>query len=62
VGSTKSPSTADAILAARSELEKMRAAEVTEEELKTAKDAVLNSFVFFFDSPAKTLSRVLRYQ
>jgi zinc protease len=62
VGSTKSPSTADAILAARSELEKMRTAEVSEEELKTAKDAVLNSFVFFFDSPAKTLSRVLRYQ
>jgi len=62
VGSTKSPSTADAILAARAELEKMRTAEVSEEELKTAKDAVLNSFVFFFDSPAKTLSRVLRYQ
>jgi zinc protease len=62
VGSTKSPSTADAILAARSELEKMRTTEVSEQELKTAKDAVLNSFVFFFDSPAKTLSRVLRYQ
>jgi zinc protease len=62
VGSTKSPSTADAILAARGELEKMRAAEVSEQELKTAKDAVLNSFVFFFDSPAKTLSRVLTYQ
>lgn len=62
VGSTKSSSTADAILAARSELEKMRTAEVTEQELKSAKDAVLNGFVFFFDSPAKTLSRVLRYE
>src|SRR6185369_16387265 len=62
VGSTKSPSTTEAILAARSELEKMRTTEVSEQELKTAKDAVLNSFVFFFDSPAKTLSRVLRYQ
>ena len=62
VGSTKSPSTAAAIQAARSELEKMRTAEVTEQELKTAKDAVLNSFVFFFDSPAKTLTRVLTYQ
>jgi zinc protease len=62
VGSTKSPSTTDAILAARNELEKMRTTEVSEQELKTAKDAVLNSFVFFFDSPAKTLSRVLRYQ
>jgi len=62
VGSTKSPSTAAAIQAARAELEKMRVTEVTEQELKTAKDAVLNSFVFFFDSPAKTLTRVLTYQ
>ncbi len=62
VGSTKSASTADAIRAARTELEKMRTSEVTEQELKTAKDAVLNSFVFFFDSPAKTLSRVMMYQ
>jgi len=62
VGSTKSSSTADAILAARSELVKMRTAEVTEQELKAAKDAVLNGFVFFFDSPSKTLARVLRYQ
>jgi zinc protease len=62
VGSTKSSSTTDAILAARNELEKMRMAEVSEDELKTAKDAVLNGFVFFFDSPAKTLSRVLMYE
>jgi len=50
------------VRAARAELEKMRAAEVTEQELKTAKDAVLNSFVFFFDSPAKTLNRVMMYE
>ena len=62
VGSTKSASTTDAILAARAELEKMRTAEVTEQELKTAKDSVLNSFVFFFDSPAKTLNRVMMYE
>ena len=62
VGSTKSASTAEAILAARVEVEKMRAAEVTEQELKTAKDSVLNSFVFFFDSPAKTLNRVMMYE
>jgi len=62
VGSTKSASTTDAILAARAELERMRASEVTEQELKTAKDAVLNSFVFFFDSPAKTLNRVMMYE
>ena len=62
VGSTKSATTTEAILAARAEVEKMRAAEVSEQELKTAKDAVLNSFVFFFDSPAKTLNRVMMYE
>ncbi len=62
VGSTKSASTTDAILAARKEVEKMRTAEVTEQELKTAKDSVLNSFVFFFDSPAKSLNRMMMYE
>src|SRR6202163_772184 len=62
VGSTKSASTTDAILAARKEVEQMRAAEVTEQELQTAKDSVLNSFVFNFDSPAKTLNRAMMYE
>jgi zinc protease len=61
-GSTKSASTADAILAIKAEVEKMREAEVTERELEEAKQGVLNSFVFFFDSPAKTLNRVMRYE
>jgi len=51
-----------AVDAARVELQKMRTVEVTEQELQTAKDSVLNSFVFFFDSPAKTLNRVLMYE
>jgi zinc protease len=62
VGSTKSMSTTDALDAAKKELEKMRTSEVTEQELKTAKDSVLNSFVFFFDSPSKTLNRVMMYE
>ena len=62
VGSTKSSSTADALVAARVELEKMRTAEVTEQELQTAKDSVLNGFVFYFDSPAKTVNRVMNYE
>lgn len=61
VGSTKSMSTTDAILAARAEVEKMRAGGVTEQELKIAKDSVLNAFVFNFDSPAKTLNRLVIY-
>jgi zinc protease len=61
-GSTKSQSTTETLLAARVELDKMRSAEVTPRELDEAKQGVLNSFVFFFDSPAKTLNRVMRYE
>ncbi|MGH9593376.1 MAG: M16 family metallopeptidase, partial [Bryobacteraceae bacterium] len=61
-GSTKSATTTETVEAIRKEIDKMRTTEVTEKELKDAKDAVRNSFVFFFDSPAKTLSRVIRYE
>ncbi len=61
-GSTKSASTVDALAAIKVEVEKMRTAEVSERELDEAKQGVLNSFVFFFDSPAKTLNRVMRYE
>jgi zinc protease len=60
-GSTKSASTVEAIQAIKVEVEKMRTTEVTQQELNEAKQSVLNSFVFFFDSPEKTLNRVLQY-
>ena len=61
-GSTKSATTTETIEAIRAEVDKMRTSQVTEQELATAKDSVLNSFVFFFDSPAKTLNRTLTYE
>jgi hypothetical protein len=60
-GSTKSGSTVDAIQAAKAEVERIRNAPVTDQELETAKQSVLNSFVFFFDSPGKILNRVVIY-
>jgi zinc protease len=60
-GSTKSQSTTETLQAVSVELDKMRTSEVTPRELDEAKQGVLNSFVFFFDSPAKTLNRVMRY-
>jgi zinc protease len=60
-GSTKSASTVETIQAIKVEVEKMRTAEVTPVELSEAKQAVLNSFVFFFDSPEKTLNRMVTY-
>jgi zinc protease len=60
-GSTKSQSTVETLQAIRVELDKLRTELVTEQELKEAKESVLNGFVFNFDSPAKTLRRILRY-
>jgi len=60
-GSTKSASTVEAIKAIQEEVDRIRTTEVSEEELTSAKDTVANSFVFNFDTPAKTLNRILRY-
>ncbi len=61
-GSTQSAHTVDTLKAVREELDKIRNAEVSDAELQTAKDTVLNSFVFFFDRPSKTLNRLFQYE
>ncbi len=61
-GSTQSAHTVDTLKAVREELDKIRTSEVTDQELQTAKDTVLNGFVFFFDRPSRTLNRVVQYQ
>lgn len=60
-GSTQSAHTVDTIKAIREEVDKIRTTEVTDEELQTAKDTVLNGFVFNFDRPSKTLNRLMQY-
>ncbi|HVX65844.1 MAG TPA: pitrilysin family protein [Bryobacteraceae bacterium] len=61
-GSTKSETTTAALRVVREEIERLRSAEVTDAELDTARQTAVNSFVFNFDTPAKTLSRLLRYE
>jgi zinc protease len=61
-GSTKSPSTADTLKAVEEEVRRMRTEPVTAEELETAKQTVLNGFIFNFDTRAKTLNRLLTYR
>jgi zinc protease len=61
-GSTKAASTTETLKAIEGELTRIRTQEVTEEELQSAKDTVVNGFVFNFDTPAKTLNRVLTYR
>jgi zinc protease len=60
-GSTQSAHTVDTMRAIREEVEKMRTSEVGDAELQTAKDTVLNGFVFRFDRPSKTLFRLVTY-
>jgi zinc protease len=60
-GSTQSRYTVATIKATLEEVDRLRSGEVTDAELKTAKDSVLNGFVFFFDRPSKTLNRMLVY-
>jgi predicted Zn-dependent peptidase len=61
-GSANPISIVETLKAIREEVERVRTAEVTEDELRTAKDGVLNSMVFAFDTQAKTLGRVLTYE
>lgn len=59
---TKSASTAAAIDALNIELDALKTNPVTSEELSRAKDAILNSFVFRFDSREKVLDERLDYE
>jgi zinc protease len=61
-GSTKSASTVETIHAIQEEVQKIRTAEVTDDELNTAKQTALNGLVFAFDTKSKTLARVLTYE
>jgi zinc protease len=59
---TKSGTTAAGIDALRKELNGLITGSVTPDELKRAKDAILNSFIFEFDSKEKVLSERMRYE
>ncbi|MEM6448783.1 MAG: pitrilysin family protein [Cyanobacteria bacterium P01_D01_bin.105] len=61
-GQTRSETTVPFIQSIYTEIEKIRNEPVSETELAFAKDSVLNSFVFNFQTPSQTLSRVIRYE
>jgi predicted Zn-dependent peptidase len=61
--STKSNTTVEAIQALREEIDNLLGPKpATEEELKRAKDGILNSFVFNFDSKEKVLRERMRLE
>jgi zinc protease len=59
---TKSSSTKDAIVGLRKEIADLITTPPTPPEMKRAKDAILNSFVFNFDSKEKVLAEKMRYE
>ncbi|MCS6813028.1 MAG: insulinase family protein, partial [Cyanobacteria bacterium] len=61
-GQTRSETTVPFIQRLIAELERLRRSRITPQELAYAKDSTLNSFVFKFQSPSQTLSRLLRYE
>jgi zinc protease len=59
--STKSESTVETVRAIVQEIERIAREPVTEEELRLAKDGILNSFVFNFDGKGEIVSRLMTY-
>jgi len=62
VMSTKSETTVESIQALEEEIADLDKKPITEEEIKRAKDAILNSFIFRFDSPEKVLQEKMAYE
>jgi zinc protease len=59
---TKSGSTVEAIQALYDEIDNLATKPISADEIKRAKDAILNSFVFNFDSPDKILRERMAYE
>jgi zinc protease len=59
---TKSQSTIEAIRALEEDIDDLARKPITDEEIKHAKDAILNAFIFRLDSPDKVLAERLTYE
>jgi len=59
---TKSASTVEGIQALDKEIDDLQKNAATPDELKRAKDTILNSFVFQFDTPEKVLHEKMAYE
>jgi zinc protease len=59
---TKSSTTVESILALYAEIDKLKTNPITDDEIKRAKDSILNAFVFNFDTPDKVLHERMAYE
>ena len=60
--STKSKTTMESIQALDEEIADLAKRPIDDQEIKLAKDSILNSFVFRFDSPAKVMQEKMAYE
>jgi zinc protease len=60
--STKSQTTIESVQALDEEIADLAKRPINDEEIKRAKDSILNSFVFRFDSPEKVLQEKMAYE
>ncbi|ALF53291.1 peptidase M16 [Nostoc piscinale CENA21] len=61
-GQTRSEATVQFVKSLQTEIKRIQAQPVTAQELAFAKESTLNSFVFNFQDPGQTLSRLMRYE
>jgi zinc protease len=59
---TKSQSTIEAIQAVREDIDNLASQPITDDEIRRAKDAILNAFIFRLDSPDKILGERMTYE
>jgi zinc protease len=61
-GQTRSQTTVQFVKALQDQIKRIQTQRVTPQELAFAKESTLNSFVFNFQDPGQTLSRLMRYE
>jgi zinc protease len=61
-GQTRTETTVQFINSLQTEIKRLQTTNITAKELSKAKDSTLNSFVFNFQDPSQTLSRLMRYE
>ena len=61
-GQTRTETTVQFIKSLQTEIKRLQTQSITVKELNKAKDSKLNSFVFNFQDPSQTLSRLMRYE
>jgi len=59
---TKSASTVESVQAIYAEIDDLKSNPISDDEIKRAKDSILNSFIFNFDSPEKVLRERMAYE